>query len=202
MEEDLRQVSDHMLDFSISLLGHAMDHVLISGRGSAPFGEAFAIVHAAHGGELLMKAAIAKEHPLLIFDRTPRVRDYKEQKLSLGALIEDGRTLAYPELPDALWAATGFTLPDLDAYEKMGHLRNAIQHLAVPNLDFCAEVLRYLCRVADPVLRRFWGTQVFKEISNRWDEQDDYVFRENIIRDALEAANIEFEGWLPDAEGN
>ena len=201
MDPDLRKLSDHMLSFSTGLLGHALWHVIMTGRGAVPWGEAFGVVHATHGGELLLKAAIAREHLLLIFNKTPKTPSplvSDDPLLSFEALIRDGRTAMYSELPDLLWAATGYRLPDPDAYKAMGELRNAVQHFAVPNVDYRKRVLEYLCYVADPILQHFWSTEVFRAIVDSWDEQDDYLFfEEPVVKDALEESGVAYGGWVP-----
>lgn len=64
------------------------------------------VVHAAHAAEILLKARIAEEHPLLIFSKLPKI-DHKKETPTFTDLIEKGYTFSYAELPDQLWAATG-----------------------------------------------------------------------------------------------
>ncbi len=59
------------------------------------------VVHAAHAAEILLKARIAQEHPLLIFSKLPKSLPTKDA-LTLIDLLENGRTLSYDELPDQL----------------------------------------------------------------------------------------------------
>ena len=198
MDDELRTISAHMSHFAGALLGHAMWHSVMTGRGGTPWSEAFGLIHVAHGGELLLKAAIAKEHPLLIFSKTPIADQYGSQLLTFEALVKGGRTITYNELPNTLWAATGYRLPEIDTYRRIGELRNAVQHFAVPEEDYRCEVLSYICRVAEPVFQRFWNVGVFRVIVDGWDEQDSYLFTEEPwVKEAIEKCEIEFSGWVP-----
>ncbi|KPQ32814.1 MAG: hypothetical protein HLUCCA11_20465 [Phormidesmis priestleyi Ana] len=87
------------------------------------------IVHMAQGAEILLKARIADEHPLLIFSKVPN-RKANQTQLSLIDLLEKGRTLSYSELPDQLWAVTETPIPNIDAYQEFGKLRNQIIHFS------------------------------------------------------------------------
>lgn len=84
------------------------------------------------------------------------------------------------------------------SYCRIGELRNTVQHFAAPHEDYCAEVFRYLCYVADPVLNHFWDVRVFEAIVEGWDEQDSYLFDEEPwIEDALKNCDIEYNRWIP-----
>lgn len=198
MDDELRTVSKHMSDFAGALFGHAMWHSIMTGRGGTPWSEVFGLIHVVHGGELLLKAAVVKEHPLLIFSKTPALDQYGSPRLTFEALAKGGRTISYNELPNTLWAATGYRLPDIDTYRRVGELRNSIQHFAAPQADYPCEVLSYICRVAEPVFRKFWNVGVFRVIVDGWDEQDSYLFSEEpLVKEAIEECGIEFSGWVP-----
>jgi hypothetical protein len=118
--------------------------------------EVVSIVQAAHAGELLIKARIAEEHPLLIFDRVPTTRP--DQLVDVQLLAQEGRTFQYADLPQRLWAATGLHLADLKLYQSFGKLRNSVQHFAVPpGVDCSTECLRYVFGVLDPFINGCWG---------------------------------------------
>ena len=198
MDDDLKSVSSHMFDFAGALFGHAMWHSIMTGMGGTPWSKVFGLIHVAHGGELLLKAAIAKEHPLLIFSKTPTFDQYPSPRLTFEALVKGGRTITYNELPDTLWAVTGYRLPDIDTYRRIGELRNAIQHFAVQEADYRFEVLSYICQVAEPVFQRFCNVGAFRVIVDGWGDQDSYLFSEEPwVKEAIEACGIEFPGWVP-----
>lgn len=126
------------------------------------------VVHAAHAAEILLKARIAQEHPLLIFAKLPK-SDFSKKALTLIDLLEGGRTLSYEELPDQLWATTGIKIEceQLKQYREFGRRRNQIIHFSMTNaneLDMLT--LRYSLELLDPLVERFWGRSVIDFIKN------------------------------------
>lgn len=115
-----------------------------------------AVLAAAHAAEILIKARIAQEHPLLIFDQIPKVTQSKSKLLEFDDLFTSGRTLDYADLPARLWAATGITVPALERYRAFGKLRNAIQHFAPP-AKRNNEVSQFIYEVIDPFINSSWG---------------------------------------------
>ena len=95
----------------------------------APYKHAMAVGIAAHGAEIVIKARIAKEHPLLLFNQLPKSAK-AEDTLTVVELFEYGRTIQYNELPEALWASTGIRLSGVQQYQEFGRLRNATVHFA------------------------------------------------------------------------
>ena len=126
------------------------------------------VVHAAHAAEILLKARIAQEHPLLIFSKLPKA-DPQKDTLTLIDLIESGRTLSYEELPDQLWATTGIRIEieQINQYREFGRLRNQIIHFSMPNAERLDELtLHYSLEVLDPLVESFWGKSVIDFITN------------------------------------
>ncbi|WP_446396700.1 hypothetical protein [Coleofasciculus sp. E1-EBD-02] len=124
------------------------------------------VVHAAHAAEILLKARIAQEHPLLIFDKLPQSNPSKDA-LTLIDLLEGGRTLSYEGLPNQLWATTGIKIERLNQYREFGRLRNQIIHFSMTNvkaLDMLT--LSYSLEVLDPLVESFWGRSVIDFIKN------------------------------------
>lgn len=62
--------------------------------------ERMCVIHTAYAAEILLKARIAKEHPLLIFSTIPKPNLQNSDPLTLSTLLEQGRTITYDELPD------------------------------------------------------------------------------------------------------
>jgi hypothetical protein len=79
----------------------------------------------------ILRAIIAKEHPLLIFKDLFSLDDNRANTLDLVSLIKKGRTHDFERLPQVLWVATGQRLPNPDCFERLRRARNSIQH-------FCA----------------------------------------------------------------
>ena len=108
----------------------------LSFRSTMSIGRRLSILQAAHAAEIFLKARIAQEHPLLIFELLPRSTQVDEPLLSLAHLFERGRTVQY---------------------QQFGRLRNTIQHFALPdNCDFSLETSRFIYGVVDPFMNQSW----------------------------------------------
>lgn len=130
------------------------------------------VVYVAHAAEILLKARIAQEHPLLIFSKLPK-RNVNQNNLTLIDLLENGRTFSYEELPDQLWAVTGIKIDRVDSYRQFGRLRNQIIHFSianVANLDILT--LQYSFNILDPLVESFWGKSVIDFIKNDFNYAD------------------------------
>ncbi len=130
---------------------------------------------AAHAGEILIKACIAKEHPLLIFDQLPKSTKVDNQLLDLKAVVELGRTIQYQELPEKLWATTGYRIHNVELYREFGKLRNWIQHFASPydRTYLTDRNLEFIFGVIDPLINDFWGLYA---VDFHEDDTTEYVF--------------------------
>ncbi|MEA5580462.1 hypothetical protein VB620_03790 [Nodularia harveyana UHCC-0300] len=126
------------------------------------------VVHTAHAAEILLKARIAQEHPLLIFSQLPTLDEKSNDTLGLIELLEKGRTLSYSELPSRLWATTGIKIERLKQYQEFGKLRNQIIHLSTTNTEKAPDdlTLLYSLQLLDPLVESFWGRSVFDFIKN------------------------------------
>ena len=154
MHPDTKQIAGHMKYFGLEMLGKAVYQATFSEAGG-PFSHARSIVHAAHGAEIIIKARIAQEHPLLIFKTYPKSKTTNDM-LNIRELFENGRTFMYSELPEVLWATTGYRIKKLEDFQKFGRLRNGIVHFSVPQFDAAAETLRFAFEVLDPMVWDFW----------------------------------------------
>ena len=116
------------------------------------------VLQAAHAAEILVKARIAQEHPLLIFERIPHPAAGTQKLLSFEKLLTEGRTYQYADLPHRLWATTGITLPSLDKFLEFGRLRSTIQHFATPpDTDLSQRTLEFVFSVVDPFINTCWN---------------------------------------------
>ena len=123
------------------------------------------VVHAAHAAEILLKARIAQEHPLLIFSKLPKSNPSKNN-LTLIDLLEDGRTFSYEELPEQLWANTGIRINKINQYKEFGKLRNQVIHFSMANAKNLDELtLNYSLELLDPLVESFWGRSVIEFIA-------------------------------------
>ncbi|SQD77606.1 hypothetical protein [Moritella yayanosii] len=158
MNPELKNISQHILDLGIGVLSQAQRNSLYSSFGSdSRLDEGvFGVLQAAHAAELIIKAAIADQHPLLIFSTLPKSAKVDGSFLSLNDLFESAKTIQYFDLPEKLWATTGYKIEDLETFHSFGKLRNCIQHFATPDRDIRLETSQFIYQVIDPILEHFW----------------------------------------------
>ena len=174
---ETRQIAEYMLDFGLHLLARAILDVTFA-EIQNPYSHAMAVVRCAHAAEIILKAKIAEEHPLLIFTKLPRPDPTSNGPLNIRTLLTDprSRTLTYSELPDALWAATGYRIENLKRFEEFGRLRNTITHLGIPGgEDFVEETYRFAYEIIVPMIRHFWGVGFAEYFSAYEEEGAEYV---------------------------
>lgn len=184
MHPDTANVAVHMRDFGLCVIGRAVHDAVYSERGR-PYSHAMAAGHAAHGAEILVKARIAQEHPLLIFNGLPTSRTAKDM-LTIQELFEHGQPAAFVELPELLWAATGYRMANPKRFLDFGRLRDRIIHFAVPELDAAGDVLRFIFDVVEPMVADFWSESIVT-YAEEWDEG---VVSDGYLEEQLKAANI------------
>ena len=159
MNSELERVSEHMLTLGLGALAHANLHANFASDQNNSWPE-LSVLQAAHAAEILIKARIAQEHPLLIFEKFPISKKATDNFLELKHLFEGGTTIQYKDLPERLWATTGIKLEklELEKYQAFGKLRNSIQHFAPPQeVDFCGKTIDFIYEVIDPFINKCWG---------------------------------------------
>ncbi len=173
MDQELRGISNHMRQLGLGALAHANWHANYDSWENRWWPE-LSVLQAAHAAEILIKARIAEEHPLLIFEQLPKSGPEVRGVLSFEELVGKARTLQFSELPDRLWAATGKRLKNVERYNKFGRLRNTIQHFAAPNnVDVSQETINFIYEVVDPFINECWG--LFAVDFNEDDEPYPYL---------------------------
>lgn len=156
MNPALKGIWQHMRDLGLGALAHANRHAAYAAVENPRWPE-LAALQATHAAELLIKARIAQEHPLLIFDQLPRSAQAPGALLNLDDLFERGRTVQWSELPDRLWAATGISLPERAQFESFGKFRNGLQHFGpASGHDAGDKTLRFVFSVVDPLINQCW----------------------------------------------
>ncbi|MBD1869832.1 hypothetical protein H6F95_21515 [Cyanobacteria bacterium FACHB-471] len=161
MDATLSNVAENMLFLGRATLAHAID-MLTFHNSAARYNrveqrDSIAVLTAAHAAEILVKSRIAQEHPLLIFKEIPKRSRASENSLTLSQLMEDGRTLMFSELPDRLWAVSGYDLPSQETYQSFGKLRNTIQHFGRPDRNLTDETIKFIFTVIQPFLWEHWN---------------------------------------------
>jgi hypothetical protein len=195
-----KKIWEHMRDLGLGALAHANRHAVYAAIPNPRWPE-LSVLQAAHATELLIKARIAEEHPLLIFEQLPRPTKSSRARLDLQDLFERGRTFQWTDLPDRLWATTGISIPNRPAFDSFGKLRNSIQHFASPpGVDFAEETLRFEFSVVDPFIHASWGLFA---IDSEEDPDSYRYFTAVLVRLEIPflvspAAAAEFEDWEVD----
>jgi hypothetical protein len=154
MNPALEGVWEHMRDLGLGALAHANRHAAYAAMERPEL----SVLQAAHAAELLIKARIAQEHPLLIFDQLPRSTQAPGMHLDMDLLFRSGRTIQWVDLPERLWAATGLTIPNREQFDAFGRLRNGLQHFGpAPGIEPSRETLQFVFGVIDPFINECWG---------------------------------------------
>ncbi|MDG2955191.1 hypothetical protein P7L95_00245 [Bisgaard Taxon 10/6] len=155
MSPELSSVSERMLRLGLAALSHANSHANYFSFENNMWAE-LSVLQVAHAMEILIKAKIAEEHPLLIFESLPK--SSQVDNLNYQSLCSKAKTLQYSDLPERLWATTGITIEKIDLYKEFGVLRNSIQHFADPNNINCGDMSRrYIYEIIDPFINSCWN---------------------------------------------
>lgn len=179
MNPALKNVAEQMKDLGLGALTHALRLALYSMPENPSWGD-LSVLNAAHAAEILIKARIAAEHPLLIFSQLPRSTQTTGNLLDFDHLFDKGQTLDFHDLPERLWAATGQTLPNVDVYVKFGKFRNAIQHFAPPAEDASDRTLEFVFKVLDPFIFKNWELYAI-DFNEEFGDHYEHIF-ESLVR--------------------
>ena len=101
MDDSLKSVHKNMVRLGLGALAHANWHAHYFSHENRVWSE-LSVIQAAHAAEILIKARIAQEHPLLIFEQMPKPNSELGPHLTYQKLVEQGRTFQYFDLPDRL----------------------------------------------------------------------------------------------------
>ncbi len=174
MNKELLNVWQHIQELGLGALAHANRHSAYYSFDNHMWSE-LSVIQAAHAAELLIKARIAQEHPLLIFDKLPKM---SENSISIKDLFEQGKTIDYSELPSRLWACTGIVIPNKEIYDEFGKLRNGIQHFSAPSndIDISYKTSEFIYKVIDPFINKCWDLYALN-----YDEDEPYIYLTNTL---------------------
>lgn len=173
-----------MLDFGCSSLGRAICDSIFA-ELAKPYAHPMGVMLAAHGAEIIIKARIAQEHPLLIFETLPRSSS-TPYSLTLRELFLYGKTKMFSELPELLWATAGYRIKDIQQYLDYGKIRNTITHFAVPSSELDEKTIKFAFEIIDPMLHEFWGYSIVP-YANDW---DDVMVADGYLQKQLRRLNI------------
>lgn len=169
MNAELVGVWEHMRELGLSELAHANRHSAYYDPMNPRWTE-LSVLQAAHAAEILIKARISEEHPMLIFEEFPKIPNDVNSEITVQNLFEKGKTIQWSDLATRLWASTGIRIPNKDIFDKFGKLRNGVQHFAPLSVLQNSEpnTLEFVFKVIDPFINQCWGLYAID-----FDEDDD-----------------------------
>ena len=168
---DKDEIVSNILRLAIAAIKQTNKNAVFSGPMSEDW-HYFSILNSVHAGELVIKAIIAEEHPLLIFrDLFSLYKD--DAELTLQQLMLQGKSHDLSKLPQVLWAVTGQRIASKEIFKKALLVRNTIQHFLSPkNTDLGHIALEFLYTIVDPLLADNFGIFAIEYHDN----PDDYGY--------------------------
>ena len=184
--KDKFKIASQMRDFGLSMVAKGVVNATFSEHGE-PYSHAMGLVQVANGFEILIKSKIVEEHPLLVFSKIPKEANLLDGNIKMEDLIEHGQTIMYSELPDRLWATTGYKIEPIELYNKFGRIRNQIIHFAIPNISLSEFTLEFTFKVIEKAINTWWDTTILD-----YAQEYDDAFIENIfeVLDDLQLESI------------
>lgn len=173
--KDKFKIASQMRDFGLSMVAKGVVNATFSEHGE-PYSHAMGLVQVANGFEILIKSKIVEEHPLLVFSKIPKEANLLDGNIKMEDLIEHGQTIMYSELPDRLWATTGYKIEPIELYNKFGRIRNQIIHFAIPNISLSEFTLEFTFKVIEKAINTWWDTTILD-----YAQEYDDAFIENIF---------------------
>ncbi len=158
MNAELIQIPNRILEVALGALIQANHHAVFYDQYSSGWPET-AVLSTATAAELVLKAIVAKEHPLLIFRDLFDLENPLHEEITVERLIERGRTYGLEHMPKLLWVTTGERIPDQKLFEKLRLTRNSIQHFCAPtNVGDLRDLARqFIYKNIDPLLKRHFS---------------------------------------------
>lgn len=152
---EIQHIPSRILEVALGALTQANHHAVFDDPQSFGWPET-SILSSATAGELLLKAIVAKQHPLLIFRDLFDLDVRSQEELTIQQLIERGKTYGLEDMPKLLWVTTGERIPDTTLFEKLRRARNSIQHFCSPgeNIDLRKLAREFIYKNLDPLLHR------------------------------------------------
>lgn len=161
---DKKGISFSMRNFGLSLVSKGILNVIK--EDNLPYEHALGVINVAHGFEILLKARIVEQHPLLIFEKSLNNEKIKKGKeLEFQDLLDNGRTIDYSKLPYQLWAVTGYELKDVKLFKDFGLIRNQIIHFHAPlTLSLSDLTFKYSFILIEKAVNDWWDKSILDYI--------------------------------------
>lgn len=184
MDSKLKDIHEHIKEYGFVVLGRSIYSATFSEQLN-PYSNRLCVIDATHGIELIIKARIAQEHPLLIFKDIPTNQE-KYKLLDFEQLYDQGKTYSYSELPNILWATTGYKIKNIKKYKDFGKLRNGLMHFAVLKDNLAHETLLFVFEFVDYIIQDFWGENLIKYA----EEFDPAIITDGYLMDRIQGLRI------------
>lgn len=218
MHSIFQEIPNRILANAKCALAQANMHAVFLDPGNEHWGN-MSVLNAAHAGELVMKAAIATAHPLLIFQNIFEFDDSSNEEIGLERLLAKAKTHDFQHLPKIMWAVLKDRIPDTESFEKIRKMRNAVQHFYHPaGLDNYGNAARnisldFIYKNIDPILFRYFGLCAieFHEDHNvgydyvvacllrhglKFSIPEDFSVGEIDIKDEIQDCDQEYINWV------
>lgn len=152
MLRELNEINNGMVDFGCSLLGKSLYDLTFAPMGGACV-HPYAFSSLVQSLEILMKAAIAEKHPLLIYEKIPKLTSKRNQ---LNEFFKKARSRNFLDLPDLLELTTNYQI-ERKLLEDAWINRCKIIHIGQnSNSDYTYLGLDLTFKVIDPFIYTFW----------------------------------------------
>lgn len=196
MREELAQIARDMRELGLAALSHVNNIRLTEDKWTG----VLSVLQTAHAMEILAKARIAEEHPLLLFDTYPKPKKDKENKITnemtIAQLSEKGRTIEWSNIIEMLWLVADIKTVDISAFNEFGEIRNAIQHFGIvpaeKKISYLTS-LSFIYGVIDPFIHESWGLFAIDYCQDYREDSEDNRDYWNYIREYLIRNEIAFK---------
>jgi hypothetical protein len=213
MHAALEAIPSRIFRLAEGALAQANTHAVYADHGKE-YWDFISIINAGHAGELFIKAVIAQEHPLLIFKDLFLLDDKSSDDLNIEDLIQRGKTYELNSLPQVLWVTTGYRIKEIECFERLRKVRNAIQHFCDPDtVSLRSLSLEFIYKIIDPLIAHYFGVcaieyhedpsvsydYVVMQIlshESKFTMPKDFNVTEISIKEALEGCDETYRSWV------
>ncbi|HCU6011352.1 TPA: hypothetical protein OUZ74_000223 [Legionella pneumophila] len=162
MLKELNEINTGMVEFGCSLLGKSLYDLTFASMGGECV-HPYAYSGIIQALEILMKAAIAEKHPLLIYEKIPKLTSKKNQ---LDEFFKKARSRSFLDLPDLLALTTNYQI-ECKLLETAWINRCKIIHIGHNlNLDYTYSGLDLTFKIIDPFIYTFWKRSSIDETTS------------------------------------
>lgn len=163
--KDKHKIASQMRDFGLTMVAKGVVNSTYPQAGE-PYSPAMGLVQVANGFEILIKSKIVEEHPLLIFNKIPKETNLSDGNIKMEDLLEHGQTIMYSELPDRLWATTGYKIQPIELYNQFGRVRNQIIHFAIPDISLSNVTIEYTIKIIEKAISYWWNISILDYVQD------------------------------------